>query len=78
MPLARLASRREGHLSLVRIARSRRRPIVATIFGNRLQLVPTDDFDQYPRTLSGDTELLEDESCDILFTPTESVMYPEP
>ncbi len=68
----------EGHLSLVRIARSRRRPVVATIFVNRLQFAPTDDFDQYPRTLSRDTELLEDASCDILFAPTASEMYPEP
>jgi pantoate--beta-alanine ligase len=68
----------EGHLSLVRIAQTRGRPVVATIFVNRLQFAPTDDFDQYPRTLSRDCELLEREGCDVLFAPPENEMYPEP
>ncbi len=68
----------DGHLSLVRIARSRGLPIVATIFVNRLQFAPTDDFDQYPRTLARDRELLEGAGCDVLFAPSEHEMYPEP
>lgn len=68
----------EGHLSLVRIARGLGRPVVATLFVNRLQFAPTDDFDRYPRTLSRDIELLEAEGCDILFAPSEREMYPEP
>jgi pantoate--beta-alanine ligase len=68
----------EGHLSLVRIARGLGRPVVATIFVNRLQFAPTDDFDQYPRTLSRDVELLQAEGCDVLFAPSEREMYPEP
>ena len=68
----------EGHLSLIRIARDLKRPVVATIFVNRLQFAPTDDFDRYPRTLSRDSELLERDGCDILFAPAESEMYPEP
>src|SRR3984957_1660194 len=67
-----------GHLSLVRIARSFERPVVGTIFVNRLQFAPTDDFDRYPRTPSRDIELLEAEGCDVLFAPSESEMYPEP
>jgi pantoate--beta-alanine ligase len=64
----------EGHLSLVRIARGLGRPVVATIFVNRLQFAPTDDFDQYPRTLSRDVELLQAEGCDVLFAPSEREM----
>jgi pantoate--beta-alanine ligase len=68
----------QGHLSLVRIARGLGRPVVATIFVNRLQFAPADDFDRYPRTLPRDIELLQAEGCDILFAPPESDMYPEP
>jgi pantoate--beta-alanine ligase len=68
----------EGHLSLIRIARELKRPVVATIFVNRLQFAPNDDFDRYPRPLSRDTELLQRDGCDILFAPAESEMYPEP
>jgi pantoate--beta-alanine ligase len=68
----------QGHLSLVRIAKGLGRLVVGTIFVNRLQFAPTDDFDRYPRTLSRDIELLEAEGCDVLFAPSESEMYPEP
>jgi pantoate--beta-alanine ligase len=67
-----------GHLSLIRIAKSLGRPVVGTIFVNRLQFAPTDDFERYPRTLSRDIELLEAEGCDVLFAPSEREMYPEP
>ncbi len=68
----------QGHLSLVRIAKGLGRPVVGTIFVNRLQFAPTDDFERYPRTLSRDIELLEAEGCDVLFAPSEDEMYPEP
>lgn len=68
----------EGHLSLVRIAKGLGRPVVATIFVNRLQFAPADDFDRYPRTLPRDGELLEREGCDILFAPAEGEIYPQP
>jgi pantoate--beta-alanine ligase len=51
---------------------------VATIFVNRLQFAPTDDFERYPRTPSRDVGLLEAEGCDVLFAPSEAEMYPEP
>jgi pantoate--beta-alanine ligase len=66
-----------GHLSLVRIARSLGAPVVVSIFVNRLQFGPNDDFDQYPRTFREDCERLEPEGCDIVFAPKESEMYPE-
>lgn len=66
-----------GHVSLVRIARSLGAPVVVSIFVNRLQFGPTEDFDQYPRTLQEDCELLENEGCDIVFAPKDSEIYPD-
>ncbi|MBQ0929842.1 pantoate--beta-alanine ligase [Ideonella sp. 4Y16] len=67
-----------GHLSLVREARRHGGPVVASIFVNRLQFLPHEDFDQYPRTLERDCELLAPEGCDIVFAPSERELYPEP
>ena len=68
----------EGHLALVREAALHGFPVVATIFVNRLQFLPHEDFDQYPRTLERDCQLLESAGCDIVFAPSESELYPEP
>jgi pantoate--beta-alanine ligase len=68
----------EGHLSLVRQARAAGGPVVASIFVNRLQFAPHEDFDTYPRTLEQDCTLLRDASCDIVFAPSEAEFYPEP
>ena len=68
----------EGHLALVREAALHGFPVVATIFVNRLQFLPHEDFDQYPRTLERDCQLLEGAGCDIVFAPSESELYPEP
>ncbi|HYP32133.1 MAG TPA: pantoate--beta-alanine ligase [Burkholderiaceae bacterium] len=68
----------EGHLALVREAALHGFPVVATIFVNRLQFLPHEDFDQYPRTLERDCQLLETAGCDIVFAPSESELYPEP
>ena len=68
----------EGHLALVREAALQGFPVVATIFVNRLQFLPHEDFDQYPRTLERDCQLLEAAGCDIVFAPSESELYPEP
>jgi len=68
----------EGHLSLMRLARQHGDPVVASIFVNRLQFGPNEDFDSYPRTMQDDIEKLEREGVYILFAPTESVLYPQP
>jgi pantoate--beta-alanine ligase len=68
----------EGHLALVREAALQGFPVVATIFVNRLQFLPHEDFDQYPRTLERDCQLLEAAGCDIVFAPNEAELYPEP
>lgn len=69
----------EGHLSLMKLARQHGDPVVASIFVNRLQFGPNEDFDQYPRTLAADIEKLERErDVYVLFAPNEREMYPEP
>jgi pantoate--beta-alanine ligase len=68
----------EGHLSLMRLARKHGDPVVASIFVNRLQFGPNEDFDRYPRTFQADVEKLEKEGVYVLFAPTEKDMYPEP
>ena len=67
----------EGHLSLIRLARQHGSPVVASIFVNRLQFAPHEDFDTYPRTLERDCALLDEAGCDIVFAPTESELYPQ-
>ncbi|BCG04183.1 pantothenate synthetase (plasmid) [Paraburkholderia sp. PGU19] len=68
----------EGHLSLMRLARQHGDPIVASIFVNRLQFGPNEDFDKYPRTLQDDIDKLQKENVYVLFAPTERDMYPQP
>jgi pantoate--beta-alanine ligase len=68
----------EGHLSLTRQAARHGLPVVASIFVNRLQFAPHEDFDRYPRTLQRDCELLESARCDIVFAPDERELYPQP
>ena len=68
----------EGHLSLVRIARARAACVVASIFVNRLQFGPSEDFDTYPRTFEADCAGLADAGVDIVLAPAERELYPEP
>ena len=68
----------EGHLSLMRLAKKHGDPVVASIFVNRLQFGPNEDFDTYPRTFHADVEKLEKEGVYVLFAPTEKDLYPEP
>ena len=68
----------EGHLSLMRLARRHGDPVVASIFVNRLQFGPNEDFEKYPRTFADDIEKLEKEGVYVLFAPTERDLYPEP
>ncbi|MDM0069580.1 pantoate--beta-alanine ligase [Variovorax sp. J31P207] len=68
----------DGHLELVRQARPRGDVTVASIFVNRLQFLPHEDFDTYPRTWDSDCEKLQAAGCDLLFAPDERALYPEP
>jgi len=66
----------EGHLSLVRRARSECDAVVASIFVNPLQFAPGEDFAKYPRTFEADCRSLEAERVDVLFAPDAAEMYP--
>ena len=68
----------DGHLSLMRLAANHGDPVVASIFVNRLQFAPHEDFDKYPRTLEEDIAKLEKEGVYVLFAPDEREMYPVP
>jgi pantoate--beta-alanine ligase len=66
-----------GHMSLVRIARQHAARIAVSLFINRLQFRPGEDFDSYPRTFERDCAMLETEGVELLFAPDEGVLYPE-
>ena len=68
-----------AHLSLMAMARQHGDPVVASIFVNRLQFGPNEDFDKYPRTLADDIDKLQQQNkVYVLFAPNEREMYPEP
>ena len=69
-----------GHLELVKVAKQTLPDAmsVASIFVNRLQFAPHEDFDSYPRTFDNDCALLEAQGCDVVFAPQEKDLYPEP
>jgi pantoate--beta-alanine ligase len=67
-----------GHISLMTQARAHGDTVVASIFVNRLQFGPNEDFDKYPRTFQADCDQLAAAGVDILFAPTEADLYPEP
>jgi pantoate--beta-alanine ligase len=68
----------EGHMALVERAKAHGGPVVVSIFVNRLQFAPHEDFDSYPRDLERDAALLQEAGCDVVFAPSESELYPEP
>ncbi|MFT4196059.1 pantoate--beta-alanine ligase [Ottowia sp.] len=67
-----------GHLALLAQGRPLGDVSVASIFVNRLQFLPHEDFDSYPRTFEADRAALEQAGCDVLFAPREADLYPEP
>ena len=67
----------EGHIQLVHDARPRGACTVVSIFVNRMQFGPREDFDRYPRTLQADCAKLEAAGCDVVFAPDEAEIYPE-
>jgi pantoate--beta-alanine ligase len=67
----------EGHLQLVRLARSQAKRAVVSIFVNPTQFAPHEDFERYPRDEAGDLAKLASVGCDAVWGPTRSVMYAE-
>jgi pantoate--beta-alanine ligase len=68
----------DGHMALVRQAKDLGDVTVASIFVNRLQFLPHEDFATYPRTWESDCTKLGEAGCDVLFAPDEQALYPEP
>lgn len=68
----------DGHLQLTRTARGHGSCVVASIFVNRLQFAPHEDFETYPRTFEADCEKLATCGVDVVFAPDERELYPEP
>ena len=67
----------DGHIQLINIAKPRAACTVVSIFVNRLQFGPREDFDRYPRTLDADSARLKAAGVDVLFMPEENEIYPE-
>jgi pantoate--beta-alanine ligase len=67
----------EGHLSLVREARTMCDVVVVSVFVNPTQFGPSEDFERYPRDLTGDTTKLSDYNVDYIFAPPAEEMYPK-
>jgi pantoate--beta-alanine ligase len=68
----------EGHLHLLQVAKPLGDVLVASIFVNRLQFLPHEDFASYPRTFDADCAKLREQGCDVLFAPDEVELYPQP
>ena len=68
----------KGHIQLIDVAKPRAACTVVSIFVNRLQFGPREDFDRYPRTFDADCRRLREAGVDVVFVPEEREIYPEP
>lgn len=68
----------DGHIQLIKVAKPRAACTVVSIFVNRLQFGPREDFDRYPRTFEADCARLKEAGVDVVFAPDEKEIYPEP
>lgn len=67
-----------GHVALMETARGMADTVVASVFVNRLQFGPNEDFDRYPRTFAADCAKMQDAGVDYVFAPGEADLYPSP
>lgn len=65
-----------GHLALIKQAKQLADHVVVSIFVNRLQFLPHEDFDRYPRTFENDCKLLTGLNVNTLFAPNEKILFP--
>ncbi len=67
----------DGHIALVEQAKQHADHVIVSIFVNRLQFLPNEDFDQYPRTFDDDCKALDKLDVDYVFVPNEKILYPD-
>ena len=67
----------EGHLSLIKASKKECKKTIVSIFINKLQFGPDEDFKKYPRTLEKDIALLKKEKIDALYIPNPKEIYPQ-
>ena len=67
----------DGHFSLIKQARRQVEIVVVSIFVNPAQFAPAEDFASYPRDIKRDIGALTDLGVDLVWAPTEKVMYPD-
>ena len=67
-----------GHLALIKQAKQLSDCVVVSIFVNRLQFLPNEDFDHYPRTFDNDCRLLSELNVKAVFAPDEEILFPTP
>jgi pantoate--beta-alanine ligase len=67
----------DGHIDLIRIAKPKAACTVVSIFVNRLQFGPKEDFERYPRTFQSDCDKLRGAGVNVVFAPDEKEIYPE-
>ncbi|MDZ4713981.1 MAG: pantoate--beta-alanine ligase [Cytophagales bacterium] len=65
----------EGHLSLIRASKKENSVTVCSIYINPAQFGNKEDLNAYPRTLDADVSVLEKEGCEIVFAPSNEVIY---
>jgi pantoate--beta-alanine ligase len=67
----------QGHIALVEKAKLVADKVVASIFVNPMQFGANEDIGNYPRTMAADQKKLLTAGCDLLFTPTPTIIYPK-
>jgi len=68
----------DGHIELIQLAKPRAACTVVSIFVNRIQFGPREDFDRYPRTIEADCARCQAAGVNVVFAPSEREIYPEP
>ena len=67
----------DGHISLVKAAKSDCKTVILYIFVNPLQFGPNEDFKQYPRDIDKDIKICNEAGVDFVFVPEENEIYPD-
>ncbi len=72
-----MGSLHEGHISLIKAAKNECRTTIVYIFVNPLQFGPNEDFNEYPRNITGDLKICEENNVDFVFAPEAGEIYPD-